>query len=73
MQEQQVITADMSISEVIGKYPHTIPVFLRHGLACVGCAIAQFESIRQGAQVHGINVDLLVKDLNQTALEAQQS
>ena len=73
MEEQQLITADMSIGEVIGNYPHTIPVFLRHGLGCVGCVIAGFENIRQGAQAHGINVDLLVKDLNQTVLQAQES
>jgi len=73
MQEQRIITADMSIGDVIGEYPNTINIFFRHGLGCVGCAVAQFENIRQGAQAHGINVDLLVKDLNQTVLQAQEN
>ena len=73
MQDQNIITSDMSIGDVIGKYPNTIHIFLRHGLGCVGCAIAQFENIRQGAQAHGIAVDLLVKDLNQSVLQAQES
>ena len=73
MQEQQVITADMPIGEVVAKYPSTIHVFFRHGLGCVGCAVAQFENIRQGAQVHGIDVDLLMKDLNDTVLVAQNN
>jgi len=73
MQEQRIIMADMSIGDVIGKYPNTINIFFRHGLGCVGCAVAQFENIRQGAQAHGINVDLLVKDLNQTVLQAQEN
>jgi hybrid cluster-associated redox disulfide protein len=73
MQGQQVISAEMAISDVISKYPHTIPVFLRHGLGCVGCAVARFENIRQGAMAHGIDVDLLMKDLNDTVLLAQNN
>jgi hybrid cluster-associated redox disulfide protein len=73
MQEQQVITAEMTIGDVVNKYPNTIPVFFKHGLGCVGCAVARFENIRQGAIAHGIDVDLLMKDLNDTVLVAQDS
>jgi hybrid cluster-associated redox disulfide protein len=69
--ENQVITAEMSIGDVISKYPDTIQVFFQHGLGCVGCAVARFENIRQGAMAHGINLDLLMQDLNQTVQLAQ--
>ncbi len=62
----QAITPEMTIGDVIGKYPDTVPVFFSHGLGCVGCAVARFENIRQGAMAHGINVDALMQDLNQT-------
>jgi hybrid cluster-associated redox disulfide protein len=58
------ITKEMSIGEVVQKYPQTIEVFLRHGLMCFGCAIARFENVEQGAMAHGINVEALMKDLN---------
>ncbi len=58
------ITKSMSIGEVVQKHPETIPVFMQHGLHCLGCAIASFESIEQGAQAHGIDADALVKGLN---------
>jgi hybrid cluster-associated redox disulfide protein len=70
MEDQATITADMSIIEVVQKYPDTVHVFMRHGLGCIGCALARFENIRQGAEAHGIDVDALVKDLNQSALQA---
>jgi hybrid cluster-associated redox disulfide protein len=73
MQEQQVITAEMAIGDVISKYPDTIHVFLKHGLGCVGCAVAGFENIRRGAVAHGVDVDLLMKDLNDTVLVAQDN
>lgn len=66
MQEQNVITADMNIGDVVQRYPNTIEVFFRHGLGCVGCAVARFENIAQGAMAHGIELDTLIKDLNQS-------
>jgi len=49
-----LITPKMSIGEVVQKYPKTVQVFLSHGLMCIGCAVARFENIEQGAQAHGL-------------------
>jgi hybrid cluster-associated redox disulfide protein len=70
---EKVLTADMPIGDVIGEYPDTVHVFLKHGLGCIGCALARFENIREGALAHGIDVDALMKELNQTAAKAQAS
>lgn len=67
--ETKMITKDMRIGDVVRKYPQTIEVFLRHGLMCVGCHVAQFEDIEQGARAHGIEVDRLMKALNQAVTE----
>ena len=58
------ITKDMSILEVVQKYPDTVDVFVNAGMGCLGCAAAHFENIEQGAMAHGSDVDQLVKDLN---------
>jgi len=58
------ITKEMPIGEVVERYPQTIEVFLRHGLMCVGCAVARFENVEQGAVAHGIDAELLMRDLN---------
>lgn len=58
------ITKDMSILEVVQKYPDTVDVFVNAGMGCLDCAAAHFENIEQGAMAHGIDVDQLVKDLN---------
>ncbi|MFW3145276.1 MAG: DUF1858 domain-containing protein [Thermoplasmatota archaeon] len=58
------ITKDMSIAEVIQKHPDLIPIFIQHGLGCLGCAMASFETIEQGALAHGMDVKALMKDLN---------
>ncbi len=58
------ISKDMTIQEVVEKNPETIRIFLEHGLHCIGCSVARFENIEQGALAHGIDVDALIRDLN---------
>ncbi len=58
------ITKEMSITEVVSKYPQTVPVFMEHGMGCLGCAAARFENIEQGARAHGIDIDSLIAALN---------
>ncbi|MEE8389396.1 MAG: DUF1858 domain-containing protein [Anaerolineae bacterium] len=63
------ISKSMPIGEIVEKYPQSVEVFLKHGLMCFGCAVARFENLEQGAMAHGINVKVLLKDLNAAALQ----
>lgn len=67
------ITKEMSITEVVSKYPQTVPVFMEHGMGCLGCAAARFENIEQGARAHGIDVDRLISDLNKAVNKGKGS
>ena len=58
------ITKESTIDEIVKQYPETIMVFMKHGLHCVGCHVSAFESIEEGAMAHGIDVDMLVADLD---------
>ena len=62
------ITKDMTIGEVVSKNPETAFVFLEYGMHCIGCAVANSETIERGALAHGINVDNLVAHLNKTMI-----
>jgi hybrid cluster-associated redox disulfide protein len=59
-----MINKKMSIGDVVKKHPETIATFERHRLGCLGCQAALFESIEQGAEVHGVNADALIADIN---------
>ena len=61
---KEKITKDMPIGKVVEKYPQTAEVFMKHGMHCLGCAIAHFENIEQGCEAHGIDAKKLVDDLN---------
>ncbi len=63
------ITKDMTIMDVVNKYPQSIKVFFEHGLFCIGCNVAYRETVEQGAAAHGIEVDGLMAKLNQALPE----
>ena len=57
------LNADMAIAEVLKNNPKTAEVFQRFGMHCLGCIAASGESVRQAAEVHGINLDELLGEL----------
>jgi hybrid cluster-associated redox disulfide protein len=58
------ITKSMTLGEAIQKYPETAEVLMRNGFHCLGCHMAGFETIAQGAASHGIDLKKLLKDMN---------
>jgi len=62
---EKAITKEMPIGDVVQKHPETIAVFMKNGLHCIGCAVAAFESIAEGAAAHGIAIDPLIDQLNE--------
>ena len=59
-----MITKDMPITDIVTNFPEVVPVFREYGMGCIGCMAARFESLGQGAEVHGIDIDRLVASLN---------
>jgi hybrid cluster-associated redox disulfide protein len=60
-----MITRDMTIEQIIRRYPQTVAVFRKFGLDCMQCQIAAFEAVEDGAGVHRVDVDTLLRELNQ--------
>jgi hybrid cluster-associated redox disulfide protein len=59
-----MIDKDMNIEEIIRRFPQTIPVFRRFGIDCVQCQLSEYENLQRGAKVHGIDLQALLADLN---------
>lgn len=67
MKKALKITKEMTIGEVMKKYPKSIFVFLDYGLHCVGCPLAQNDTLEGAAKIHRLNLNKLLKDLNKAA------
>jgi hybrid cluster-associated redox disulfide protein len=60
-----MITREMTISEIISNYPQTMKIFRSFGLDCMECQIADYEEIQHGAGVHNVDIEQLLKALNE--------
>lgn len=61
-----MISKDMTITDILRRYPQTLPVFERYGLDCRDCQIADFEQLEHGATVHRVDPDVLLAELNRS-------
>jgi hybrid cluster-associated redox disulfide protein len=64
--KQEKITKDMTINEVVQKYPESSKIFMKYGMTCFGCPFAMQETLEQGALAHGIDVDKILDELNKS-------
>lgn len=60
---------DMTMDEIMRRWPATIRVVLDHGLLCVGCPIASFHTADDAAREHGLDAEHLSAALR-AAIEA---
>ncbi|HNV69789.1 MAG TPA: DUF1858 domain-containing protein [Candidatus Ozemobacteraceae bacterium] len=58
------ITGDTIIADILKIRPDAAQILMRHGMHCIGCSVSTAESLKEAAQVHGIDLDKLITDLN---------
>lgn len=58
--------ANLTVSEVLSRWPQTIPVFLRHRMACIGCTMAPFETLADVAAIYGLQLPQFLGELQHT-------
>ena len=56
---ETVVSKNMTIGEVVEKYPQTAEVMQAYGLHCIGCHVNPFETLEQGAMGHGMPKEML--------------
>ena len=67
MKKKSVITKDMTIGEVLKVNEKLGEVFLGFGMHCLSCPVSQMETIEEASMVHGVDVEFLLKKLNENA------
>jgi hybrid cluster-associated redox disulfide protein len=62
------ISKEMNLGELVQTYPKLAEVLAEdYGLHCVGCFAAEFDSLEQGAKIHGYDdkeIEEMVRKLN---------
>ena len=55
---------DTKIGEILEVAPEKADILLNAGMHCLGCPASQAETIEEACEVHGIDVEELMKQLN---------
>nr|WP_080643901.1 DUF1858 domain-containing protein [Mesorhizobium loti] len=64
---RSLIDDDMTMDQIMRRWPLTIRVVIRSGMLCVGCPIASFHTVSDAAREHELDEDLLRSDLEAAA------
>lgn len=60
------ITKDMVIGDILDKKPESEKVIAKYfGTTCFTCPGVRMESLELGAAMHGLDVDEIVKEINE--------
>ena len=60
----KMIEKEIKIGELLEKYPEKINVLLEAGMHCIGCPASLAETLEEACEVHGIDVEELLTELN---------
>jgi len=60
------VTKDILMGELVSQYPQSTEILMKYGFHCIGCMISPYESLESGAAVHGIPLEKVLKEINDT-------
>lgn len=60
------ITAEMTIAKILKCRPGAAKIFMRYGMYCIGCSIGESESLQAAAEMHDVNIEDILFDLNKS-------
>lgn len=61
----QSVNKEMTIRQVLELDRGTARIMMGFGMHCLGCPHASAESLEQAGMAHGVNVDEMVKQINE--------
>lgn len=64
--------ADWTIDTLLEVRPGAARILLRHGMACVGCVMARFETVAEAAREYQVDLGTLLKELGGVQRDARR-
>ena len=69
------ITRDTTLGELVERFPEAAMVMARKGMHCIGCHMAAWETVEQGARAHGMldrDIDGMLEEMNRAAAKKKK-
>jgi len=66
-----LLRSDMTVKEILDKYPALVDVFIKQKLLCIGCPTEAFHTIEDVARIHNYPLKELMGILTEAIQEAE--
>ncbi len=63
MREMKPDNPDMPLTDLMTRWPETVPVFMRHRMQCVGCLVSPFHTIVDACREYDLDPETFVSEL----------
>lgn len=63
------VTTEMFVADVLERWPQTATIFHRFKTACVGCAMAPFDTVADVVRIYELNGQKFLEALRDAAQE----
>ena len=63
MTTSRAVNGSDTVASVLVRLPHAARLLLDHGMHCVGCAIAPFETLEEACAIYDVSLDRLLGEL----------
>ncbi len=73
MTTPQQVSARETMAELLAGRPGAAGVLVSHGMHCVGCAIARFETVAEACAIYGVSAEQLLLEIDHQAAQRQRS
>lgn len=67
------LTPSLTISAMLAQWPETAPVLIARRMACIGCEMNIFETVREAAAAYGVSHHELIRDLRRAIEDARRA
>lgn len=63
MQRPETIDPDMTVDEIMRRWPATIRVMIRNRMLCIGCPIGIFHTVADACDAHQVDLESFSEEL----------
>jgi hybrid cluster-associated redox disulfide protein len=64
---EPLIYLERTVEQTLDQFPLLVAVFVRRGMACVGCAMARFDTLAEAARTYDQEADAFLAELDDAA------
>jgi hybrid cluster-associated redox disulfide protein len=69
--ESEMLSPNLIVADLLKTWPETIPVFIKYRMACVGCSMSPFETLKDAAGIYRLPYQQFLDDLQGAIWSAQ--